>query len=114
LSKIIENRLKNILSKVIYENQGGFMQRIQIVDNIIMVQEYIHSTRENKDKGMIIKINMANSFDKAINSFLLMFCLNLVFVLIPLYNGFHYALSLLGYLPWSMRDPHLSLEETMG
>jgi hypothetical protein len=47
------------------------MQKHQIIDNIIMVQEAIHSSRENKDKGMIIKIDMANAFDQVRHSFLL-------------------------------------------
>jgi hypothetical protein len=46
------------------------MQERQIVNNNIMVQEAIHSSRENKDKGMIIKINMANAFDKVRHSFM--------------------------------------------
>jgi hypothetical protein len=36
-----------------------------------MVQEAIHpTTRENKSKGMIIKIDMANDFDRVRNYFL--------------------------------------------
>jgi hypothetical protein len=35
-----------------------------------MVQEAIHSSGENKDKGMIIKIDMANEFDRVMHSFL--------------------------------------------
>jgi hypothetical protein len=33
-----------------------------MVDNIIMVQEAMHYSRSRKDKGMIIKMDMANAF----------------------------------------------------
>jgi hypothetical protein len=47
------------------------MLKRQIVDNNIMVQEAIHSSQANKDKGMIIKIYMANAFDRVRHSLLL-------------------------------------------
>jgi hypothetical protein len=62
--------LKPILPKIIYENQGGFMAYKQIVDNIILVQEAIHSNKNNKEKGMNIKIDMENDFDRVSHSFL--------------------------------------------
>lgn len=49
---IIATRLKHLLSKIISENQGSFISKRQIVD------------KANKNKGMIIKIDMANAFNK--------------------------------------------------
>jgi hypothetical protein len=60
MKKIIVSRMKNIMPKLISENQGGFMQDRQIIDNIVLVQEAIHSSKENKEKGMIIKLDMEN------------------------------------------------------
>ena len=48
---------------VIAKNQGGFMQNKQIIDNIILVRGAVHSSKERKERGMLIKINMANAFD---------------------------------------------------
>jgi hypothetical protein len=42
----------------------------QIWDNIIPVQEAIHTNVTNKEKGMIIKINMENAFDLVKHEFL--------------------------------------------
>jgi hypothetical protein len=42
-----------------------------MIDNIILVQEAIHSSRDRGDQGMIIKIDMANAFDRVRHSFLL-------------------------------------------
>lgn len=47
------------------------MHRRKIVDNIILVQEVVHSNKSNKDEGMMIKIDMANTFDRFHHSFLL-------------------------------------------
>jgi hypothetical protein len=46
------------------------MENKQITDNIILVQEAIHSSRERKDKGMVLKLDMANAFDHVKHSFL--------------------------------------------
>jgi hypothetical protein len=34
------------------------------MDNIILVQEAIHSSFQRKEKGMIVKLDLANAFDK--------------------------------------------------
>jgi hypothetical protein len=41
----------------------------QIWDNIILVQEVIHTSVTNKENGMIIKIDMANSFNRVNHEF---------------------------------------------
>jgi hypothetical protein len=48
ISKVIANRLKGILSGLIPENQGGFVQGRKIMDNIILVQEVLHSSLKRK------------------------------------------------------------------
>jgi hypothetical protein len=37
LTKIIANRRKWILPKIISKNQGGFLQKRQVLDNILLV-----------------------------------------------------------------------------
>lgn len=68
--KIIEGWLNKMIPKIISKNQGGFMAKRQIVDNIILVQEAIHSSKLKGDKGMLIKLDMANAFDRVKRSFL--------------------------------------------
>ena len=55
--------IKPILWKLILPNQGGFLEKRQIWDNIILVQEAIHSNKSRGEKGMEIKIDIANDFD---------------------------------------------------
>ena len=73
LNKIIATRLKPILPSLISENQGGFLANRQISDSILLVQEAIHSSQVRKEKGFILKLDLANAFDRVQHSFLLVF-----------------------------------------
>ena len=70
ITKVIANRIKEVLPSIIPENQGGFIQGRQIVDNIILVQEVIHSSINHWEKGMVIKLDLANSYDRVNYEFL--------------------------------------------
>jgi hypothetical protein len=61
---------KKILPTIIPENQGGFIKGRHIVDNNILVQEALHSSIQRKYKGMIIKLDLANVFDRFRHNFL--------------------------------------------
>jgi len=65
------NRIKPLLDKLISNAQGGFVKGRHILDNIIQVQEAIHSSKQRKENGMLIKLDMANAFDRVNHSFLL-------------------------------------------
>lgn len=70
VTKILANRLKKLLPLLISENQGGFVPKRQIRDNVILIQEAIHSSINRKERGMIIKLDMANAFDSVDHHFL--------------------------------------------
>jgi hypothetical protein len=59
-----------MLPTIILENQGGFIKGRNIIDNIILVQEVIHSSMHRGEKGMIVKLDLANAFDKVRHDFL--------------------------------------------
>jgi hypothetical protein len=73
LTKIIANRLNPLLAKLISENQTSFLRDKQITDNIILVQEAIHSSKKTKTPRMVVKLDMANAFDRVKHNFLLSF-----------------------------------------
>ena len=79
ITKVIANRLKKILPKIIPENQGGFIHGRQLVDNFILVQEAIHSSLRRKEKGKVIKLDLANAFDRVKHRFLFAVLHNLGF-----------------------------------
>ena len=58
------------MKQIISESWGGFVARRKIIDNIIIIQEAIHSSLERKQKGMAIKLDMANAFDRVNHFFL--------------------------------------------
>lgn len=70
ITKILANRLKKILPNLISENQGGFVPKQQITDNVILVQEAIHSSIQRNGKAMVIKLDMANAFDRVNHQYL--------------------------------------------
>jgi hypothetical protein len=70
ITKVIANQLKGMLPEIIPENQGGFIKGRHINDNIILVQEAIHSSMQWGKKGMIVKLDLANAFDRVRHVFL--------------------------------------------
>ena len=64
LSKFIANGIKKVISLLISKNQGGFIARNLIYDNIVIVQEAIHSSLNRREEGMAIKLDLANAFDR--------------------------------------------------
>jgi len=51
VTKILANRLKELLPYSISENQGGFVPHRQITDNVILIQEAIHTTSIEKKEA---------------------------------------------------------------
>ena len=70
LSKILATRVKSIMGRLISDSQGVFVAGRQILDKIIIVQESIHSSMENKQQCMAIKLYVANAFDRVNHFFL--------------------------------------------
>lgn len=70
LTNVIASRLKKILPKIISSNQESFMQDRQILEKNVLVHKAIHSTVKAKGKGMVIKLDMANDFDRVRHAFL--------------------------------------------
>ena len=58
------------MGKIISNTQGGFVAGRQIMANIIIIQEAVHSIMEHKQQGMEIKLDMVNDFDRVNHLFL--------------------------------------------
>ncbi|XP_074318679.1 uncharacterized protein LOC141655501 [Silene latifolia] len=72
VSKVLANRIKKVLPRLISENQSGFVPGRQISDNIIVFQETIHTMRRKKGKKayMAIKIDLEKAYDRLRWSFI--------------------------------------------
>lgn len=57
-SKVIANRLKVIMPKLIFKEQTGFVPGRSILDGILIVQEVIHSAVIDKEACMFMKLDI--------------------------------------------------------
>lgn len=64
ISKVIANRLKPLLPLLISPEQSGYVEGRQIMDGIILSHEIIHSLKQSKQAGMILKLDLSKAFDK--------------------------------------------------
>ena len=72
VTKVIVNRIKPILSSLISPTQCSFVPKRQITDNVIIVQEMLHSMRYKQGKRgyMMIKIDFEKAYDRLRWSFI--------------------------------------------
>ena len=67
ISKVLRQRLKICLPRLISETQSAFVAGRLILDNILIVQEMFHGLRANKscqNKFIAIKIDMSKAYDR--------------------------------------------------
>lgn len=65
ITKILANRLKNVIDYLIDREQCGFISGHSPVDNIIMVQELFHSLNQDKTipPRMLINVDIKKVYD---------------------------------------------------
>ena len=66
ISKCIVNKLKGVLPDLISPAQSSFVPGRQITDNVILMQEAIHSMRRKKGATgwMAIKLDLEKAYDR--------------------------------------------------
>ena len=67
ISKILANRLKPVLDKCISNTQSAIIPDRQILDNVILANEYMHylkNKRQRTEGYMEIKLDMAKAYDR--------------------------------------------------
>eukprot|EP00253_Pinus_taeda_P004449 PITA_04449 len=62
-SKVIATRLKPLLPLIISPEQSGYVEGRQITDGIILTHEIIHSLKQTKKPGMLLKLDLSKAFD---------------------------------------------------
>ncbi|KAH9307996.1 hypothetical protein KI387_035907 [Taxus chinensis] len=64
ITKVIAERLKTIINKVISLERGGFVPRRQIYDDIVLAQEALHSMDIKKKPAMFLRLGLSKAYDK--------------------------------------------------
>jgi hypothetical protein len=70
VAKVIDIRIKLLLSEVIFEEQFGFLQKIQIHDGVSLAQEALHSIKTLKQSATILNIDLSKAYDRVNWTFL--------------------------------------------
>jgi hypothetical protein len=72
MTKIVVNRLKNIITKVISPSQTGFVPRRNISENIVVAQEMLHSMAKMRSNigYFAIKVDLTKAYDRLRWSFI--------------------------------------------
>ena len=63
LAKVLANRLKKVLGKVVSPTQNAFVLRRQILDASLIANEVIDSWQKRKKKGLICKLDIEKAYD---------------------------------------------------
>lgn len=66
ITKIFANRLKPLMEKLVKENRTSFIPGRQASDNMVILQEIMHSMRRKTSrKGvMAIKVDLEKAYDR--------------------------------------------------
>ncbi|KAH9745843.1 reverse transcriptase domain-containing protein [Citrus sinensis] len=72
VTKIIANRLQDVLPEIIGPHQTSFVHGRHIIDNIVVAQEVVHSMRRKTGKQglMAIKVDLEKAYDRLNWSFI--------------------------------------------
>ncbi|RVW31445.1 LINE-1 reverse transcriptase-like [Vitis vinifera] len=71
MAKVLANRLKRVLNKVVAPTQNAFVMGRQILDASLIANEVIDSWQKRKEKGLICKLDIEKAYDSINWNFLL-------------------------------------------
>jgi len=71
IAKVLANRLKGVLPKVIHNNQTAFLSGRGLFDNVLIASESVHYLRKEKSKRVVVKVDFEKAYDSVDWDFLM-------------------------------------------
>jgi hypothetical protein len=73
ISKVLANRLKSVLGKIVSHSQTAFIKGRQILDSALVANEYVDSRLRSRTLAIICKLDLEKAYDHVNWEFMLYF-----------------------------------------